>query len=379
MAPELQPAMPWRSGSREIRYSALSFGRRSSTIAADWPAVLGYVGAPLEWGGSTWATYPWALVRDADPQFRRRVMLHELFHRVQPQLKLMTSGAPNDHIDTLEGRFWLQLEWRALARALNTSGTDRAGAVADALAFRHSRRGLFPGAADSERAVEIREGLAEYTAAVVTSPTPADAVGFAISRLTRLETSTVSFVGDFGYRSGIGYSLLLDAASPGWTHRITAADDLGQLLAEALNVQPMPNAETGAARYDGPTLRASEERRDADQRLRIAELRRRFVDGPVLIMPRARSVALTGNARTPIPGVGTVVSGGYRATTEWGRLESTGAILESIDGETLRLPLPLRANGRELAGDGWTITLAAGWSVQPGTRSGDAQVVLDRK
>lgn len=53
----------------------------------------------------------------------------------------------------------MQLEWRALRRALQSTGRDQAEAIADALAFRRQRRRLFAGAADNERRDEIREGL----------------------------------------------------------------------------------------------------------------------------------------------------------------------------------------------------------------------------
>ena len=75
-------------------------------------------------------------------------------------LGLITEDGSNEHLDTLEGRVWMRLEWRALRRAVESSGSDRAEAIADALAFRRERRGRFPGAADNERREEIREGLA---------------------------------------------------------------------------------------------------------------------------------------------------------------------------------------------------------------------------
>ena len=145
-----------------------------------------------------WHTF----IKNFDERWRRASMLHELFHRVQPALKLLTNNGRNDHLDTLEGRCWLQLEWRALG----ASGTARRDAVGDALTFRQMRRSLFPGSTSNENVDEIREGLAEYTGA---------------------ETSTVSFIRDFHYRSGVAYGLLLDDASPGWPRRITASDDLG--------------------------------------------------------------------------------------------------------------------------------------------------------
>ena len=52
------------------------------------------------------------------PRHRREFMLHELFHRIQPDLGLITLSGQNAHLDTVEGRVWLRLEWRALARAL---------------------------------------------------------------------------------------------------------------------------------------------------------------------------------------------------------------------------------------------------------------------
>jgi hypothetical protein len=303
----------------------------------------------------------------------RAVAAHELFHRIQPQLKLMTTGGANNRLDTLEGRLWLQLEWRALARALEVSGNERRNPVRDALAFRRARRERFPGSAESERVVELREGLAEYTGIVVGIPTPADGLAFTMTRLRNTQTSTVSFLADFGYRSGAGYGLLLDAVSPGWPRRIGPADDLGQLLGTALGVQPADNPDAAAQRYDGAELRRAEDAREADRQRLIADLRRRFIDSPVVIMPRPRSVALTSTGRTPIPDVGTVVFGGYRATTEWGQLESTDAILEMND--VLRLPAPFRTQGTTLVGTGWTIVLADGWTVRPGPRSGDFEVI----
>ena len=96
-------------------------------------------------------------------------MLHELFHRIQPDLGLITLSGQNAHLDTVEGRVWLRLEWRALARALGQSGEDRKRAVSDAVAFRLTRRSQFANAAENERVEEIREGLAQYTGTVATA------------------------------------------------------------------------------------------------------------------------------------------------------------------------------------------------------------------
>ncbi len=57
----------------------------------------------------------------------------------------------NEHLDTVEGRYWLRLEWRALARALRESGDARVLAVREALAFRQARHARFPANGSSRR------------------------------------------------------------------------------------------------------------------------------------------------------------------------------------------------------------------------------------
>src|SRR5499426_1901224 len=129
------------------------------------PRFSGFADGPVSWGGLRWFAWPLYMLPKDDADVRQQVMLHGLFHRIQPELGFMQGNSDgfNEHLDTLDGRVWIQLEWRALRRAVESSGSDRAAAIADALAFRRERRRLFPAAADNERRDEIREGLASYT------------------------------------------------------------------------------------------------------------------------------------------------------------------------------------------------------------------------
>src|SRR6476619_4288973 len=93
--------------------------------AAERPRTLGFANAPVEWGGSRWVALVWDFTTSLrDASTRGELMLHELFHRVQPELGLMAPGSAiqNAHLDTFDGRVWLRLEWRALVRALGDSG-----------------------------------------------------------------------------------------------------------------------------------------------------------------------------------------------------------------------------------------------------------------
>jgi hypothetical protein len=345
--------------------------------AGDRPGILGLANATVEWGGASWTMYVWGFLSRDDPRQRAVLMLHELFHRIQPQLGLLTkSGAGNDHLDTLDGRYWLRLEWRALAEALRST-PPRARAVRDALAFRAVRHALFPGAAEAERVQEINEGLAQYTGAVLAAGSAEEAASSAVTQLAQAEAQE-SFVSTFAYASGVGYGVLLDRLSPGWTRRVRATSDLGRMLAEAAALQPTESAAEAASRYEGPQLRAAEERRDADRKALLAELRTRFVDGPVLVLPWGRGATFDSRGATPLPGGGTVYRG-YRVTDEWGSFETTAGVLVSRESRTLTVPAPKSVAGPELAGDGWTLMVAPGWAVRPGPRPNDYRLVRDEK
>src|SRR5262249_42944371 len=142
----------------------------------------------------------------------------------------------NQHLDTLEGRYWLQLEWRALTRALASSGPERRRAASDALAFRLARRTHFKDSADNENRLEMNEGLAQYTGTAAAASSQAEAVADAIDQLKKV-TENETFIRTFAYPSGAAYGLLLDAWSPGWTRKVKSSDDFGKLLMAAAKIE----------------------------------------------------------------------------------------------------------------------------------------------
>jgi hypothetical protein len=361
--------------------------RRTQTLATSQPApegdrprVLGIVNAPVQWGGVTWGAYIWDDVVNRTPRDRRELFLHELFHGIQPRLGIGALGAPGlatEHLDAVDGRYWLRLEWRALARALGESDDERHLALRDALAFRQARRMLYPAGFEDERAQEITEGLAAYTGTVLAAESPADAAVGAIALLTGMEAAAreASFVRTFAYVSGPAYGLLLDGSSPGWRRRLRGTDNLATLVMTALALEPAADASASAARHGGAEILASEQKREHDRQERLAELRRRFVEGPVLQIPGGGSGMSDSRGAVVIPGVGTVYFGSYRASGNWGTLVAEKGVLDGSDGRARRVPAPVRRDDGTLAGDGWTFKVAPGWVVREGTRRGDYEVV----
>ena len=343
---------------------------------APWPRVLGLVNAPIDWGGTTWVSLNWDFVVGlTTPRRRGELFIHEMFHRVQPGLGLMQPAAANEHVDAMDGRYWLKLEWRALAQALQESGAARVDAVRDALAFRQARRVLYPGSAEDERKVEITEGLPHYTAVVVAASSPADANASAIDQLLGGAETQESVLRTFPSTTIPAYGLLLDASSDGWRRRVRNTDDIGTLLMNALSIQAAGDAAASAARYGGAEIRRVEEQREQQRQERLATLRRQFIDGPVLVVPGNGSAGSNSTGAVVIQGSGTVYFGGFKASGPWGTLDAEKGVLVATDGSSRRVPAPVRRDDGTFAGDGWTFKAAPGWVVREGSRKGDYEVV----
>ena len=184
-----------------------------------------------------------------------------------------------------------------------------------------------------------------------------------------------SFVRTFAYASGPAYGLLLDASSPGWRQTVRATDDIAALVMRALAVQPVNDAASSAARYGGAELLASEQLRQRQRQERVAELRKRFVDGPVLVIPGKGGGSFDSRGAVPIPGVGTVYFGSFRFSGDSGTLGAQEGVLVTTDGDIRRVSAPVRRDDTSAAGDGWTFKAAPGWVIRDGPRQGDYEVV----
>jgi hypothetical protein len=352
--------------------------REGRLRARDWvftgelPKDVNIANTATPWAGVTWTMVRWPL--PADAATRDQLLVHELWHRVQAGLGFPAASPANAHLDTLQGRLWLQLEWRALARALTAPGEQQRQAMQDALVFRAYRRQIFPAAANEERLLEMHEGLAEYTGVKLACSSDRQARERAVQGL-QAAPSRPSFVRSFAYASGPAYGLLLDEVAPCWRKTLKASDDLGTLLAALLrwrlpvNLQAV--AEERSKAYDGDALRAAEAACEAARQQRLAEYRARFVDGPVLLIPlKKMNVQFDPNNLQPLGDLGTVYPT-MRVTDLWGVLDVTGGALLSAQWTEIRVAAPRDPHARPLQGNGWTLSLQPGWELVPGPRPGD--------
>ncbi|MGA7930171.1 MAG: hypothetical protein WCA20_29780 [Candidatus Sulfotelmatobacter sp.] len=328
----------------------------------------------VEWSGVYWTQMLWPL--PGEVRQRETLISHELFHRIQNQLKLpKVEGGENAQLDTVDGRYYLQLEWRALSRALQAStDEERRKAAADAVLFRAERYRLFPGADGQEQALELNEGLAEYTGVRVGNPTAEEQIKAALNDLSSHRDDS-TFVRSFAYATGPGYGLLLDRYLPGWHDQLKPDQGFGALLRNALHIALPENlqlaAERRATQYDGTTLRAAETERETRRQQLVAGYHAKFIDGPVLTLQfRNMQVQFDPRNLQPLGDAGTVYPN-LRISDDWGILDAKNGALMKPDWSAVIVVAPLASTGSSLKGDGWTLELKPGWKIVLGTRKGD--------
>jgi hypothetical protein len=347
--------------------------RTGGVFTGKLPDNINIANTAADWAGLKWTMIMLPLPED---RHRRAALLsHEMWHRIQDQLGLPASGATNSHLDTRDGRVLLQLEWRALAAALSFTGEEQQQAITDAGMFRARRRQIFPNAAKEERAMEMSEGLAEYTGVKLSGS--ADLPRFAIEGLLKDAPSRQTFVRSFAYATGPAYGILLDQSlGDRWREKLRPTDHLDALLLDARRIKLSAGlkdaAEERAPHYGSEELALAEDRREQSRRDLEKTYRARLVEGAVLTIPLHKmNMQFNPGNLVPLGDRGTVYPN-IRIVDSWGVLDVTenGALL-SGDFSRVTVPAPKHQDGRPIEGDGWKLQLTEGWSLAPGQRSGD--------
>jgi hypothetical protein len=343
------------------------------------PREVNPANTAFDWAGIHWTMLMWPVAEFRQP--RERLLLHECFHRLQEKLGLPARDAVNAHLDTLDGRIWIQMEWRALERALRETGPARKAAIADALLFRAYRRSLFPDSNTNENALELNEGLAEYTGVRLSSADLSETLVRA-NLILRQARNNPTFARSFAYVSGPAYGALLDLTGRPWRVGMKPSTDLGLLLQQRYGIAIHASeaaARAAVSRYEGAEIVTIETQQDQRRKQHITEARKKFFDGPVLILSLTQDLNYSYDPNNVVGiDASNTVYPTMRLVDAWGVLTvSNGAWLErDATGHLVRarVPAPADLSARPLKGDGWSLELKDGWEVVPGKRRGDVTI-----
>ena len=340
------------------------------------------------WGGRTWTMV--ALPLPKDRYARADLVMHEVFHREQEALGLRQPDALNNQLDMRPGRTWLRLEYRALARALESLPDQKTPLhhIESALLFRAQRRSLYPGSDSLEATLEIQEGLPEYTgqrlAMQLTGEGPAR-----VAKYVRDYETTPTFVRAFAYGTGPALGVLLDQFAPNWRDAVRTSRDIGALLADAIHFRPPRNlattARSRALEYGWDEVDRMEAARDSTRGPAMRDYRARLGDGPTITLRQSKDSLSWSYDPTELIAFdlySTIYpSGNFSAP--WGKLTvERGGVLVQNDFSRIRIgtpAVPVAAGAKEILGDGWTLVLNPRWSLRAdSSRPGGFVVTQDR-
>ena len=364
-------------------------GRHSLPLGDAWittlPPAQFIANTSFEWGAREWTMVMLPLPQD---RFARvALVMHEVFHREQRALGLRQVDALNNQLDMRDGRTWLRLEYRALARAVESLPGDLATArhhAESAMLFRARRRAIFPGSDSLEATLEIQEGLCEYTGQKLAMQVTGEGT-VRIARFVRDYERTPTFVRAFAYGTGPALGVLLDQFSPDWRTAIRTRRDPGALLAEAIHLQ-LPRdlpavARARAVEYGWAEVDRDEAARDSVRTPAMREYRARLADGPIITLRQTKDSLSWGYDPTALIGFdlkSTIYPAG-EFSAPWGKLAvDRGGVLVQNDFSRIRVGAPagvIAPEIRRVDGNGWTLTLNPGWSLRPDPSRAGSYVV----
>ncbi|OJJ14757.1 hypothetical protein BKI52_41725 [marine bacterium AO1-C] len=334
---------------------------------------IGIANTAQEWNGKKWTTVIWFRFSS---KTRTSLFMHELFHRIQPNFG--HKGSTNVHLDEKEARILLRLEWNALLMAyvksqLQKSRRDAIRDAKSALAYRAYRHLLYPGSYQNELALQMNEGLAEYTG-IKLSGMNEDETNQALDQSITNSTKRRTFVRSFAYISGPLYGLLLDRYAAGWHKKLSKEKGLADMLAQAFQFE-LPKDKKALQeifqkweyRYERKGIEQSEEVRYQKKLQQEKVYQATLVDRPVLKINLTKQFRYSFDPNTlfPLKKQGVV----YPTITirdDWGILTvKKGGALMSASKSQITVPAKMRLNqaGKKVETEDWVLELKQGWEI----------------
>ena len=343
------------------------FVHQDSVFVGQLPDSLNVANTAVQWAGKRWTMIMWPLP-DLKPD-RLNLMMHELFHRIQPQLDFTNGKEINPHLDERMGRVLLRLELRALQHAVSGTGKVRVHHIRNALLFRHYRRLLFAGADSTEDNLERNEGLAEWTGLLLSGQTPAQMQNH-LTHLLAQSQQTKNFARSFAYLTGPAYGFTLTEIQPDWNRKLRKTGFITERLVSAYSWR-MPNDLVLAYRkakkeYDGITIDKQEAQFEETRQVELRHLKGKFLsNNRLLIALHKMNISFNPGTLKSLPNQGTIYPT-MRLVDEWGVLDVTNEALISTDWSqvTVSFPKGVNSSTQLIKTPEWTLTLEKSWSVQ---------------
>jgi hypothetical protein len=322
--------------------------------------------APVTFGGTLFAMVP---LPPEEDEFRiRSRAIHVLFH-VHQKLngsEYITFNQRN--MDENEARLWIKLEWKALRKALNSTGEERLMSIRDALVFRGSNRELYQKYAADENHFETYEGLATFTYLKFCTKSDEECRTRLMENLNRVYSMS-SYARSYGNIHGALYAALLYDAGYNFQNLSVNSADLGAIVKELYSIE-LPGicrdvAGSLALSYGLAVINKEEDERRLNIQERLHRLTSTFTEKPVVYLElESPYFDFEPEDIHPVDSLGTLYTA-MRVSDSWGKLTvDEGGCLVSRNYKYLRITAKgYKPEKNRISGDGWNLILNEGWEL----------------
>lgn len=339
-----------------------SFQKNNNLYFGTFPENLNIGNGIQEWNGKLWVAVglPLSEIREE----RMRLMIHESFHRIQPEIGFDSLTEDNNtHLDTKEGRILLKLELEALKKATQSNQPEEH--IKNALLIRIYRHQVFPGSSDSENSLEINEGIAEYTGTILCGMNDSDLLKQYRNRIDQVYAMP-TLVRAFPYCTIPVYGYFMEKKNKSWNLKIIKNTNLTTYISNFFNVNNQSINQNEIAligkSYYIDSIKIFEENRQYKQSIQINEYKKQFYGDSVLSIP-LEGVEVTYNMKNfvPLDTSGTVYQN-LRITDDWGILEvDSCGVFVSSDWKSVIITYPKIISDSLISGKGWKLKLNDYW------------------
>lgn len=294
--------------------------------------------------------------------------VHALFHCFQEGNSIDFRGYDTSHLKERTARMYVKLEWKALQRAIRTSGETRKQAIRDALIFRSARREMYPRYIEYENHFENYEGLTTFTYTLICNNTHDEYVRKLLNYYERVY-GRMSYTLSWGFLSGALYGHLLYEADFDFTSLLEKDFDLGALTGERYEID-LPEisrdvAGSLAINYDIDAINREEQEKESIVMERLHRKVSKFVDKPVIFIDLESPYFSYEPEDMELADSLGIIYNTLRVTDNWGRISvDDGGCLVSPNLDFLRVPAKnIRIEKNHITGDGWHLVLNNSWEL----------------
>ncbi len=345
--------------------SSDKFRKINSVFSDTLPNDINIANTALNWENKRWTMV--MLPLPIDKTSRNNLVIHELFHRIQPEIGFEDlEELNNGHLDTYEGRLLLIFELQALKKALSAENDSlRKLHLTNAFTFRNKRQ-TNEERKNAENSLEINEGLAEYTAIMLSGRNENDMKLHLTNGVNQFYDNP-SFVRSFAYQTLPIYGYLLSLRKINWHKEISRSTNLTDFFIKSFAIETSTNISFELIAkendYDYENIAKKEKARENGRLEKITKFKTTFLKQPTLkLYFENMNISFDPRNITPLENFGTVYPT-MRVTDNWGILSVKNGALLGSNWESVIVSAPTEISDEIVKGDGWTLELKNGWKV----------------